>query len=134
MYSCWELCWWVNFSLNHLMKKSLTNVLREVLTESVISSGSVQQTARYFAFYKIQASASEVHLWAYWNALKKQRACNIPFFLDAVAVARWLKYCDLLLYCLLHRIQLFFFFFYTMFVKFTFEIKYTFFSRTTGGQ
>lgn len=31
-YSCWELRWWVNSSLNHLVEKSLTNVLRELLT------------------------------------------------------------------------------------------------------
>ena len=44
--------------------KSLPNVLRELLTLSAISSGSVQQAGRYFAIYKSQGSAAEVHLGA----------------------------------------------------------------------
>lgn len=77
--------------------KSLTNVLRELLTQSAISSGSVQQAVGYFAIYKSQASAAEMHLGAYWNTSPNKGPARYRCLAEIAVTLRWLKYCRTLL-------------------------------------
>lgn len=96
-----------------------------------IISGSAQQITRYLAFYEIQASASSA-LWgpSVSSLVRSQKLKGLwlSFFqLQWMAVAvSWLRYCVTFCFTAFYSPKSSFSN-YVAFVKFTFEVKYSYF-------